>query len=135
MPDDAQAQNLSCVEPLVFGEIITCGSAGTVTVNPDNSSSSTCVSVSGSVSRGRCVVTQSFPFRRIRVTVAASTVVNSGANNMSVTNFNIVSNGGGTTATSSAPFFDVPIGATLNVGATQAPGTYNGSLNVTAVLE
>ena len=54
---------------------------------------------------------------------------------MSVTNVNIVTNSGGTGTTVTAPFLNVPIGATLNVGATQASGTYTGALGVTAILQ
>ena len=134
LPNGAFAQNLNCFENLIFGEITTCGAPGTVIVRPDNSSTPSCVTVSGPISRARCVVTQSFPFRQIQVNVSAAAVISSGANTMNVTNFNIVTNGGGTSATATAPFLNVPIGATLNIGGSQAGGTYSGSFNVTAIL-
>lgn len=136
-PHESYAQNLTCVENLIFGEIITCGAAGTVTVRPDNTNASSCVTIgSAPLSRGRCAVTQSFPLRPIQVNVSPSTTINDGGgNSMSVTSFNIVTNAGGTQHTQTTPFVDVPIGATLNVGATQAGGTYSGSMSVTAILQ
>lgn len=135
-PIKANAQSLNCPNPLVFGEIITCGSPGTVTVRPDNTNTSGCVTVSGPVSRARCVVTQSPPFDPIQISVSAASfnIVN-GGNSMSVTNFNIITNSNGRTATRTSAFVDVPIGATLNVGATQAAGTYTGSFGVTAIFQ
>lgn len=135
--DEAQAQNLNCIEPLVFGEIIPCGAAGTVTVRPDNSVTQSCVTLGGSpTSRARCTVTQSFPFRPIQLNVTTPVVnISNGGNNMSVTNFNVLTNSGGTQATITAPFADFPIGATVNVGATQADGSYTGTFGVTAILQ
>ncbi|MEM7651143.1 MAG: DUF4402 domain-containing protein [Pseudomonadota bacterium] len=134
-PAQALAQNVTCIEPLVFGEIITCGAAGTVTVRPDNTSTSSCVTVGGAPqSRGRCFITQSGGIRSIQVTVSSSGTVNSGGDSMNVNAVNIVTNSGGTSTTFTAPFFDLPIGATLNVGASQPAGTYSGTLGVTAVF-
>ncbi len=135
---DAFAQTIDCIEPLSFGEIIACGAAGTVTVRPDGSSTQSCVTVgSAPQSRGRCTVSQSFPFRPIQINVnsTSTSINNGGGGNMNVNNFNIVTNSGGTGTTITAPFVDVPIGATLNVGATQASGTYSGTMGVTAVLQ
>ncbi|MCB1721514.1 MAG: DUF4402 domain-containing protein [Alphaproteobacteria bacterium] len=135
-PGEVFAQSLNCFESLIFGELVTCGSPGSVTVRPDNSTTSSCVTVgSAPQTRGRCVVTQSFPFRPIQVNVSGTTTINNGGNSMSVTNVNIVTNSGGTGTTVTAPFLNVPIGATLNVGATQASGTYSGALGVTAILQ
>ena len=135
-PMSAFAQNLNCFENLIFGEITPCGAAGTVTINPDNSTSSSCVTVGGvPQSRGRCSVTQSFPYRPIQVNVSAAATITNGTSNMNITSFNIVTNAGGTQTTQTAPFVDVPIGATLNIGAAQASGSYSGSLGVTAVFQ
>lgn len=136
-PHAAPAQNLNCFEDMIFGEIVPCGAAGTVTVRPDNTTASSCVTVGGAPqSRARCIVTQSFPFRPIQIslTAAAQTINDGGGNTMSVTNFNIITNAGGTNTTITAPFVNIPIGATLNVGGTQAEGTYTGTFGVTAVL-
>ena len=136
VPSAAFAQNLNCFENLIFGEITTCGAAGSVTVRPDTSTTSSCVTVgSAPQSRARCVVTQSFPFRPIQVNVSASATISNGGSTMSVTNFNIVTNAGGTGTTVTAPFLNVPIGATLNVGGSQASGTYTGTFGITAILQ
>ena len=135
-PSEVFAQSLNCVNPLVFGEIVTCGSAGSVTVRPDGSSTASCVSVSGPISRARCIVTQSFPFRPIQFSVDAATfTITNGTSNMNVNGFNIITATGGCCTTQTIPFLDVPIGATLNVGATQANGTYTGNFGVTAILQ
>ena len=136
-PGKATAQNLNCIQNLIFGDIITCGAAGTVTVRPDDTTGSSCVTIGGApLSRARCTVTQSFPFRPIQVTVSAAAVVSDGGGNtMNVNAFNIITNGGGTTHLAPAvPFLDVPIGATINVGATQAGGTYSGTFGITVTL-
>ena len=55
---------------------------------------------------------------------------------MSVTDFNIITNNGGPGATvSAAPFVSIPVGATLNVGATQASGTYTGTFTINVILQ
>ena len=135
-PSKVMAQNLNCFNNLIFGEIITCGAAGTVTNRPDGTQASTCVTVGGPISQGRCVATQSFPFRPIQISItAAKFTITSGANSMSVTNFNIITNANGPTATVTAPFVNIPIGATLNVGGSQASGTYSRSFGITAILQ
>lgn len=137
-PGEVDAQSLSCAQPLVFGEIIPCGAAGTVTVRPDDSYTSSCVTVgSAPLSRARCFVSQNpIGMRPIQVNVSAAATINDGGGNvMNVNAFNIVTNAGGTQYTQTAPFVDVPIGATLNVGASQAGGTYSGTFGVTAILQ
>ena len=135
-PSEVFAQSINCVNRLIFGSIITCGAAGTVTVRPDGTSTSSCVTVGGPISRARCFVTQSFPFRPIQFSVnAATATMTNGTTNMNITSFNIITNAGGMTTTQTVPALDVPIGGTLNVGGTQAAGTYLGSFGVTAILQ
>ena len=136
-PSKVWAQTLSCFDNLIFGQIVTCGGAGTVTVRPDNSQVETCVTVNPPTSRARCIVTQSFPFRPIQISINAPTYVinNGGAGNMNVNAFNIITNANGPTSTITAPFVSVPIGATLSVGGTQATGTYTGTFGITAILQ
>lgn len=135
-PNQAKAQNISC-SGIVFGEIVTCGAPGTVTVRPDNTTTSSCVTVGGAPqSRAVCAVSQSFPIRPIQINVTSTSVLlNDGGNNMNVNAFNVRTNAGGTITTITGPFFTVPIGATLNVGATQAGGSYSGTVGVTAILQ
>lgn len=115
---------------------MTCGTPGTVTIQPDNSISASCVSANAPYSRARCVATQSFPFRpmQIEITPTSYTITN-GTASMSVTDFNIINNGAGPTAVVTAPFVNIPIGATLNVGGTQAAGTYNGTFIISVILQ
>ncbi len=136
-PASGKAQNINCIDDLIFGSITPCGAAGTVIVRPDNTRALGCVtSVGGPFSRARCTITQKSPVRPVQISItAASFVITSGANNMNVTNFNIITNAGGPNATITANFINVPIGATLNVGATQAGGLYTGSFGITAVLQ
>lgn len=136
-PAEAYAQSLNCVNQLIFGQIITCGSAGSVTVRTNNTSTSSCVAASGPISRARCIVTQSFPFRPIQFSINGTSFnITNGTSNMNVNNFRMLTTsipGGITTQT--VPVLDVPIGATLNVGATQPAGMYTGSFGVTAILQ
>ncbi len=136
-PANGAAQNINCIDDLIFGDIVPCGAAGTVTVRPDNTKVLGCVtSLGGPHSRARCTITQKAPIRPIQISITAPNfLITNGANNMSVTNFNIITNAGGPNATVTALFVNVPIGATLNVGATQADGVYTGSFGITAVLQ
>lgn len=133
--EDAQAQNINCPQPLIFGDLVTCASANTIVVRPDNTRQvNGCLSAGGApFSRARCVVTQKFPFRPVQISVTAATyVISNGTDSMNVNNFNIVTNAGGATTTITAPVINVPIGATLNVNNPQAGGTYTGTFTVNA---
>ncbi|MCB1532174.1 MAG: DUF4402 domain-containing protein [Alphaproteobacteria bacterium] len=132
----ADAQTLNCFDNLIYGQIMTCGTPGTVTVRPDGSMTSSCVSALGPTTRARCIVTQSFPYKPMQIQISpTTTAINNGGSTMSVTDFNIISNANGPTATRTTPFVSVPIGATLNVGGTQAGGTYNGSFTISVVFQ
>ncbi|MCA9932199.1 MAG: DUF4402 domain-containing protein [Anaerolineales bacterium] len=131
----AQAQNVNCLAPLIFGDIIACSTTNTIVVRPDNTRQvNGCLTVGGApFSRGRCTVTQSFPFRPLQITVGPSpAILTAGGPTMTVNNFNIITNAGGTGTTITAPFVNVPIGGALNVTNGQASGTYVGTLTVTA---
>jgi hypothetical protein len=136
-PAEAYAQSLNCVNQLIFGQIITCGAAGSVTVNTNNTSSSSCVTASGPISRARCIVTQTFPFRPIQFSINGTSFnITNGTSNMSVNNFRMLTSSSPCcTTTQTVPVLDVPIGATLNVGAAQPAGNYSGSFGVTAILQ
>ncbi|HIF25146.1 MAG TPA: DUF4402 domain-containing protein [Micavibrio sp.] len=133
----AMAQSIACPQPLNFGDVITCGSAGTITITPNGGRSTTgCLSTaSAPFSNGRCIITQSFPLRPIQITVSSPAAMTNGTSSMSVNNFNIITAAGGTSTTVTAPFVDVPIGASLNVGNPQASGLYNGTFTINAVLQ
>lgn len=136
IPQGAKAQSLNCFDPLLFGSITPCGAAGTVTISPSNSQSTSCVAATAPYSRARCIVTQLFPFRPIQIQITSpSFLISSGGNNMNVNAFNIISDAGGPSTTITAPFVNIPIGATLNVGSTQASGTYTGTFTISVVLQ
>ncbi len=137
-PSHAQSVNINCINPLIFGEIIPCGSAGTLVIRPDGSAVASCVfQGSAPTSNALCSITQSFPFRPMDVVVTTPSIsITSGANSMTVNNFNLITNGGGDSVSLPAqPFVEVPIGATMNVGATQASGSYSGNFTVEVTLQ
>ncbi len=140
-PAYAQSVDISCGQPLIFGELIPCGSAGTVILRPDDSGPIASCVVLGSAptSIGRCIVTQEFDagFRPMQIDVTSSSIsLTSGANSMTVNAFNLITNSGGdSVVVPGGPVVDVPIGATLNVGASQSPGTYAGTFTVEVTLQ
>lgn len=133
----ALAQAINCPQPLNFGDIITCGAANSVTISTNGGRSTTgCLSTgSAPFTNGRCIITQGFPTRPIQISVSSPAAMTNGTSSMSVTAFNLITPAGGTIRTVSAPFVDVPIGASLNVGNPQASGLYNGSFTINAVLQ
>lgn len=139
----ARAQQISCPQNLMFGSIMACSAAaGTVAVAPDSSYSSSpgCLSVTGAVLQGRCVLTGAFfPVQAMQVSVTGGTetIVN-GANNMDVNGFVLQdASGGGNAAqiTVTAFLTSVNLGGTLNVDAGQAGGSYSGAVTVTVVYQ
>jgi len=113
-----------------------CGSTGTVTIRPDNSTSSSCVASEPPQSRARCIATQGFPFKPMQIQITSpSMTISSGITTMNVDNFNVIGNSTGPTATVTAPFVSIPIGATLNVGGAQAAGTYTGTTTISVILQ
>lgn len=136
----AQAQDITCYLPMSFGTIMPCGAAGQVTISPSGTASATgCVSsVGGLQSNGACLISQAGgpTLSPLQISLTApSIVLNNGAGGtMAVNDFNLETPGGGLVYTTTAFFLDLGIGATLNVGAGQAAGTYTGSFTVNVVL-
>lgn len=71
------------------------------------------------------------------VMAATSFTVTNGTATMTVNNFNLAVVAGGTAETVTLPASPTtfPVGATLNVGAAQAVGTYTGNYSLTAVYQ
>ncbi len=137
MAGEAGAQNINCPQPLVFGSIMACAATNSVTVRPDGTRNvAGCLSAGpGPFSNARCVVTQGFPLKSVVVSVTSPTfTLSGGANTMKINNFNLMTNAGGRTITTTNFAVNVPIGATLGVGASQAQGSYTGSFTVNAVI-
>jgi hypothetical protein len=120
---------LAKLTDLNFGDLVAGAAAGTVVVDIAGARTSTGgVSLAaGTVSQASFTVTGE-PNKSYTITVPASVTLNSGANTMAVNTFvlNPVTPAtipvGGTQA--------LNIGATLNVGANQATGSYTNTFNV-----
>ena len=118
---------------LHFGTLTDTGAGGTAVINTAGARSVT-GSVSGIAgagleSNGVFNVSGSTGVA-IDVSMTAPTfVVSNGGDNMNVNNFHLVTNAGGIheTITLGAGSNTYPLGATLNVGAAQAAGTYTGT--------
>jgi hypothetical protein len=114
-----------------FGDVVAGGSAGTVVLTPAGARSATGGTTLGS---GTSVAAAAFNVTgqanaTYAITLPASATVTSGANSMTVDTF--TSNPSGTGTLSGGGSQALSVGATLNVGASQATGTYTGSFNVT----
>lgn len=131
-----KAQTLQCPVWIIYGTIMGCSGAGTVTVDPDgvrSTGGAPCLSVSGPAAQGRCIVQQAlFPLRPVQISVSAAATITNGAQNMNVDNFDLISVGNGPTVTVTAFLTAVGIGSTLHVGANQAQGNYTGSVTINA---
>lgn len=117
---------------LHFGNIIASASGGTVLIATDGTPTLTGVSapsIPGTRQAAEFNVT-GMAGTTYAITLPESIVVSSGSNQMTVDNF--VSNPNGTGILNGGSQV-VKVGATLNVGASQATGTYNGSFQVTVV--
>ena len=139
-PSPVLAQNLSCPQPLIYGEMtVFCGGANTALVRPDGTRSvGGCLTTGGApFSNASCNVSQTFPFQNMQISVPASATITrtAGVETMSVTAFNLVTNGNGASYTTSTAFITVPIGASLNPGASPVSGTYSGTFTVNAVFQ
>lgn len=132
----AQAQSINCVSPLNFGSLASCAGTGTITLSPTGSLSTTgCVTTYGaSEAVGRCIIQgQFFPVRPVQASVANATVtLSNGTTTMKVTSFDVEASGNGPVTTQTTFLFTLDIGGTLNVGASQAEGTYTGSMTINA---
>ena len=114
-----------------FGDVVAGGSAGTVALTPAGVRSATggaTLGNAGGVAAAAFTVSGQGS-ATYAITLPASTTVTSGGNSMTVDTF--ASNPSGTGALSAGGSQALTCGATLNVGASQASGTYTGTFNVT----
>ena len=130
------APALAPIDDLNFGEIITSGGAGTVTISPAGAPTLTGVSLTGGSPHQQGVMRiLGNPAAQVDVNIVPGAYfVTNGAVTMPVTSFDLgagannpalVTIGGGGT-------YDLNIGATLGVGAGQQAGTYTGTFTVNA---
>lgn len=132
-PSPAHPQTVKCIQDMQFGSIVPCGAANTVRIEPTGTrTASGCLTVSGPASRGRCLIKgKFFPITPMTVSITAPSYnIASGANKMVVDNFDINTAAAGPAITVTAFITTVDIGATLNVGANQASGTYTGAATI-----
>jgi Mat/Ecp fimbriae major subunit len=122
---------------LNFGSIATTETAGTVVINATNSTglgtNVTLVSVGATRTPGAFSVTSGEPNAPYTVVLPSVTVdlLDPAGNNITINNFNFIA-GNGSRTLSGIGTDSFSVGATLNVGATQSPGTYTGTYEVTA---
>lgn len=133
---------LSGTDVLHFGTITESGAGGTVVISTAGGRTTTgSVSAIGGLgleSNGGFQIAASTGVNiTVSVTAPSFNVTDGAAGVMAINNFNIVTAAGGATqiinlGSSPATF---PVGATLNVSAAQAPGTYTGTINLNAVYQ
>lgn len=134
--------------PLAFGDIVQPTVAGTVTVSPASArtASATITLAGGTVSAAGFSVDSNPGNSRFWIVIPDSVDIWADAETMTITNFqtnvanpaNCVTNGapapGPPGLCPKAKGYTLSLGATLNVGAAQAPGLYTGTFSVTVNL-
>jgi hypothetical protein len=117
---------------LQFGNIVASPTAGTLTMAPSAANTRnalggiTLPTVTGSVSAAKFTVAGESGLT-YAITLPASATLTSGSNNMTLDAFTTDLTEGGTIGTNNEFY----VGATLNVQADQAAGSYSGTFNVT----
>ncbi len=111
-----------------FGTMLTTGTAGTVTVTPAGARSSVDVDLFGGLPSAASFDVTGAVGQAYSITLPSSATLSSGGNTMTIDTFN---HDAGATPTLPGGSDTFNVGATLNVGATQATGTYSGTFSVT----
>ncbi len=120
--------SISATSNIDFGTMIPTGTAGTVTVTPAGARSSVDVDLLGGTPAAASFDATGASDATYSIILPSSATLSSGANTMTVDTFTDDA-GASPTLTGGSDTFNV--GATLNVGATQAAGTYSGTFAVT----
>ena len=120
--------SISSSGDLAFGTMLTTGTAGTVTVTPAGARSSVDVDLLGGFPAAAAFDVTGEWANTYSITLPSSATLTSGGDTMTIDTFNHDA-GGTPTLSGGSDTFNV--GATLNVGATQAGGTYSGTFSVT----
>jgi len=121
--------SISAAGDMDFGTMVTTGTAGTVTVTPAGARSSVNVDLLGGVPSAASFDVTGEPGQVYSITLPSPATLTSGGNTMTVDTFN---HDAGATPTLAGGSDTFNVGATLNVGATQAAGTYSDTFSVTA---
>ena len=122
--------SISASADMDFGTVSPTGTAGTVTVTPAGVRTSVNVDLLGGLAAAAAFDVTGEPGQAYFITLPSSTMLSSGGNSMTVDTFThdagaLPTLPGGT----GSETFNV--GATMNVGAAQADGTYSGTFAVT----
>lgn len=128
------AISLSEIQPMNFSTLVPGAAGGTFVIDPMGGISPTggVMSMAGSAQPAVITITAD-PGVQLVTSTDTSVTLLSGSNSMTVTDFNILTPAGGDseTITLTQPSEDIPIGATLQIGASQPPGTYVGQFTYT----
>jgi hypothetical protein len=129
------------VNDLDFGDIIPSNAAGTVTIEPDGSRGRTGgVTLAGGGGEPARFAGLGTRNRQVNISLGSNSIWITGpGTRMRVRNFEIGSTPTAILSTSPTRFriisplgnYNFPVGATLEVGANQAPGDYSGSFTIT----
>ncbi len=131
----AAAPVLNCAQGIEFGTLAACGVANTMTIEPDGGlTTSGCLSPVGNTLAGECSLFGIEDTTTV-ITVIGPGNLSNGAQNMPINNFRLQVSGSPTAVTvinvtPSMSNLNFGVGATINVGATQAGGTYVGTYTV-----
>ena len=130
---------VSGVVDMHFGTMTETGAGGTMVLNTAGARTPTggvtAVTGAGLASQGEFSLSGSTGLAiDVSMTAAAFTVSNGGGDTMSINNFNLRTNAGGSsiTVTLAAATETFPMGATLNISAGQAAGDYLGNYTMSA---
>ncbi len=121
--------SISAVGDMDFGTMVPTGTAGTVTVTPAGARSSVNVDLLGGVPAAASFDMTGKGSANYSIILPSSTTLTSGANTMTVDTFTHDAGASPRLPPGGSETFNV--GATLNVGATQAAGTYSGTFDMT----
>jgi hypothetical protein len=120
--------SISVGADMEFGTMLTTGTAGTVTVTPAGARSSVNVDLFGGVPSAASFDVTGESGQIYSIILPSSATLTSGGDTMTVDTFTDDA-GASPTLVGGSDTFNV--GATLNVGATQAAGTYSGTFAMT----
>jgi hypothetical protein len=133
----AFAQSLNCTQPVRFGRLVRCASAGTISVTPNGVvNTDGCVFPLGTPLPAKCNFNVTQPqTRSIQVSVTAGAYNMTGAGTMAIDSFNVATSAAGRVklyapSSIAGTKTTIGIGAKLNVSGSQTAGSYNGSVNV-----
>jgi spore coat protein U-like protein len=130
---NADAQGITNLRPLAFGELSAGLTSGTAVVTPSGTRTfmgGVTPGNSGGVTSAAFLVL-GIPLLTYSISLPGSVVLSAGANTMTVNTF--TSNPSGTGQLTVIGVQTLTVGATLQVGASQSSGSYTGTFDVTVV--